>query len=175
MAWAWLGQSGHCVTLFLTNLPATACYLILGTPQDSDSDGLTDAFERLVSKTNPNLKSTDGSGMSDGWEYLYFGHFDLSPTADADGDGLSNYQEYQMWQAGYSPVAWDSYGRGISDGYEDFTGDGLANLLKPAFGGSLLSTNTTWRTDADNDGLPDLYEAMVGTLTNAVSGSNPLP
>jgi len=38
---------------------------MLGTPQDSDCDGLTDAYERLVSKTNPYVADTSGDGMSD--------------------------------------------------------------------------------------------------------------
>ena len=43
--WAWMGQGYHGNTYTLTNLPNTACFLILGTPQDTDGDGLTDAYE----------------------------------------------------------------------------------------------------------------------------------
>jgi len=63
--WAWMGQGYHCNTYMLTNLPNTTCFLVLGTPQDSDMDGLTDAYELLVSKTNPNNPSTSGDGISD--------------------------------------------------------------------------------------------------------------
>ena len=68
--WAWMGQSYHGNTYTLTNLPSTACFLILGTPQDTDGDGLTDAYERLVSKTDPNNPDTDGDGIPDAWEVL---------------------------------------------------------------------------------------------------------
>jgi hypothetical protein len=68
--WAWMGQGPHCSTYLLTNLPASACYLILGTPQDSDGDGLTDAYERLVSKTDLTKPDTDNDGISDSWEVL---------------------------------------------------------------------------------------------------------
>ena len=53
----------HGNTYTLTNLPNTACFLILGTPQDSDFDGLTDAYERLVSKTNPYNADTVATGF----------------------------------------------------------------------------------------------------------------
>jgi hypothetical protein len=69
-AWAWEGQTYHGNRYELSGLPGTACFLILGTPQDTDSDGLTDAYERLVSKSNPNNPDTDGAGISDGWQVL---------------------------------------------------------------------------------------------------------
>jgi hypothetical protein len=68
--WAWLGQGYHCQTYSLTNLPPGQAYLILGTPQDSDGDGLSDAYEHLVSKTDPNNPDSDGDGMLDGWEEM---------------------------------------------------------------------------------------------------------
>ena len=70
ITWAWMGQGNHCTVYTLTNLPNTACFLILGTPQDSDGDGLTDAFEKLVSHTDPNNPDTDGDGISDADEVL---------------------------------------------------------------------------------------------------------
>jgi hypothetical protein len=174
-AWAWMGQGYQCVTYTLSNLPDTSAFIILGNTNDSDSDGLTDTYEKLVSKTDPTKFSSDNSGMSDGWEVLYFGHTGIDPNADPDGDGLSNYQEYQMWTASYNPMAWDSNGNGVSDGSEDYSGDGLANFMEPAFGGSLMVKNTTWRTDADNDGLPDLYEPIVGLNPNSAEAAPVLP
>jgi hypothetical protein len=162
--WAWMGQGYHGNTYLLSNLPPTACFLILGTPQDADTDGLTDAYELLVSKTNPNSPSTDDTGMSDGWEILYFGHTGgIDPNADLDGDGLSNYQEFQMRSAHYNPTLWDSNGNGVSDAYEDYSGDGLANFMEPFFGGNMMTNSPGWKLDADGDGLPDLYETMAGS------------
>lgn len=37
---------------------------------------------------------TDGNGLDDSWEMRYFGHLGVNPNADADGDGMSNLQEY---------------------------------------------------------------------------------
>ena len=65
-----MGQGYHGNTYTLSNVPATTCFLILGTPLDSDGDGLTDAFERLVSKTDPHNADTDGDGISDSDEWL---------------------------------------------------------------------------------------------------------
>lgn len=175
--WAWMGQGNHGNTYQLTNLPNTACFLILGTPLDSDGDGLTDAYEKLVSKTCPTNYSTDGTGMSDGWEILYFGHTGIATNADQDGDGLSNYQEFLMRSAHYNPTVWDSNTNGVSDAYEDYSGDGLANLMKAYFGGNMMTNNPAWKLDADGDGLPDLYETMAGSGGSGLPGysKNPIP
>jgi hypothetical protein len=69
--WYWMGQGYHCVTYTITNLPNTACFLILGQPTDRDSDGLTDAYEMLVSHTDPNKADTSGDGMLDGWKIIW--------------------------------------------------------------------------------------------------------
>jgi hypothetical protein len=95
-AWAWMGQGYHGNTYVITNLPNTACFLILGTPQDSDFDGLTDAYERLVSKTNPYNADTDGDGISDGDEILNGSNPFIATTGwmlDSDNDGLPDSYE----------------------------------------------------------------------------------
>ena len=83
--WAWMGQGQHCRTYRLTNLPPDSAYLILGKPQDSDQDGLTDAYEKLSSKTNPNDDDSDDDGVMDGWEVVYR---DDPKNQDSDGDGV---------------------------------------------------------------------------------------
>ena len=47
---------------------ADGAFLRLGTLQDSDNDGLTDAYERLVAHTLPESPDTDGDGLQDGLE-----------------------------------------------------------------------------------------------------------
>jgi hypothetical protein len=49
----------------------SSCFLILGSPVDQDADGLTDAYERLVSKTDPTNPNSSGDGMLDGWKVLW--------------------------------------------------------------------------------------------------------
>ena len=101
-AWAWMGQGFHGNVYTLTNLPNTACFLILGTPQDTDGDGLTDAYERLVSKTNPNVADTSGDGISDAWEVL----LGLNPLANNNGSSSRLNYTYDSadWLEGISGV-----------------------------------------------------------------------
>jgi hypothetical protein len=90
--WVWLGQGSTCNT-YTVNIPTRHAFLILGTPLDTDGDGLTDAYEKLVSHTDPTQAQTDVYGVPMAW-YLQYG---LNPTSggqDPDHDGLLNYQEY---------------------------------------------------------------------------------
>jgi hypothetical protein len=96
LAWSWQGQGFHGNTYVITNLPNTICFLILGTPQDSDFDGLTDAYERLVSKTNPYNADTSGDGISDSDKILA---------------GLNPFGSYPQWML-------DSDSDGLPDAYE---------------------------------------------------------
>jgi len=87
--WIWLLRSAAGETnLVLTNLPVTQVesYYRLGTMQDSDADGLTDAYELLVSHTDPNDPDTDGDGLSDFYELLH----GLSPFVSQGIPSLSS-------------------------------------------------------------------------------------
>jgi hypothetical protein len=175
-AWQWVLRCAPGQTnLTVTNLSSPNDFFILGLTNDADGDGLSDAFELLVSHTNPNLPSTDGSGMSDGWEWQYFGSISNNPSADPDGDGLTTLQEYQMRSAGYNPTVWDSNTNGVSDAYEDYSGDGLANFMEPVFGLNFMNNNPSWKNDTDGDGLPDAYESMVGLNPNSAEPAPGLP
>ena len=173
--WYWMGQ-GSPGNIYTLPIVSQNVFLILGTPQDSDSDGLTDAYELLVSHTNPNNYTTDGTGMADGWEVLYFGHTGISTNGDPDGDGLNNYQEFQMYSQGYNPTKWNSSTNSVvGDGYQNYSGDGLANLLQTAFGGNMMTNNPAWKANISSDGLSDEYKTMVGLSPGSATPSPGLP
>ncbi len=68
--WAWQGQAQRRQQCSLSELPQGTIFLILGTPQDTDGDGLTDAYELLVSHTSPTNAYSNLDGILDGWEIL---------------------------------------------------------------------------------------------------------
>jgi hypothetical protein len=94
--WVWMGQGPSCTIYSITNFPVGTAFLILGQPIDTDQDGLTDAYEKLVSHTDPNNPDTDGDGMLDGWEVMW----DLNPLSNeaAQSGERSNYA--------YDPLGW---------------------------------------------------------------------
>ncbi|MCW1914755.1 hypothetical protein OJ996_14300 [Luteolibacter sp. GHJ8] len=54
----------------------------------------------------------DSDGMPDWWEVEHFGTISATPSGDADGDGLSNEDEFDL---GTSPMDSDTDGDGIPD------------------------------------------------------------
>jgi len=103
--WYWMGQgnSGNTYTL---PIASQNVFLILGTPQDTDGDGLTDAYENLVSHTNPNVADTDGDGIPDGWAVL----LGLNPLSSL-GTQPSSRSNY-----GYTTADWLNGVSGVRSG-----------------------------------------------------------
>jgi len=94
--WTWLGQGWTCSRYTIPSLPVNgAVFFMLGTAQDTDGDGLTDAYEELVSHSDPEVVDTDGNGLPDGWQVLHFGGIGNNPMSDPDQDGLINLKEYR--------------------------------------------------------------------------------
>jgi hypothetical protein len=104
--WSWQGQGQRRQQCTLTGLPPGTLFFILGTPQDTDGDGLTDAYELLVSHTNPQVSDTDGDGIPDGWE-VFLG---MNPLLN-DNATISYRANY-----GYTPADWLSSVTGIKSG-----------------------------------------------------------
>jgi len=66
--WTWLERGPTCSTYQYTNQPGLTALYVIGLTNDTDDDLLSDAFERLASKSNPAQWDTDGDGLPDGWE-----------------------------------------------------------------------------------------------------------
>lgn len=52
------------------------------------------AFFNFAGTPSPGFVDADGNGLPDAWEMRRFGKTGIDPNGDADGDGLSNREEY---------------------------------------------------------------------------------
>jgi hypothetical protein len=111
--WVWLGQGTNGASYTL-NISSQNAFFVLGTPQDTDGDGLTDAYELLVSHTNPDVADTDGSGLSDGWQVL----LGLNPLINqvAQPNTRANYD--------YTQTDWLDSITGVKDGTVSLDNEG---------------------------------------------------
>jgi len=87
-----LGQGAH-GTRYMVNIPSATAFLLLGTPQDSNGDGVTDAYSLLVGHIDPDTAQSDAYGVPYAW-YLQNGLSVSSALLDPDQDSLVNYKEY---------------------------------------------------------------------------------
>ena len=95
-----------------------------------------------VSGTRPMGLSSDGDPMPDEWEFRHFGSLSRDGSGDADGDGLSDLEEFRHRT---DPLSADTDGDGLPDAAEvDF------------YGTSPLACDT------DGDGVPDAQEIAAG-------------
>jgi hypothetical protein len=94
--WSWMGQGPSCYRYTIPNVNSLDCFIILGTPQDSDGDGLTDAYELLVSHTDPHNADSNLDGILDGWEIL----LGLNPSQSNIGNST------ESLDYGYTAADW---------------------------------------------------------------------
>jgi len=152
---------------------------------DSDTDGLTDDFEKLA-LTNPLSADSDADGLTDGFEAL---HSHTDPlSADTDKDGIGDAAEVTARSdagsipgiAGVSGLG--DHAQNVRGGVLDTDLDGLSDQFEAQVG-----SNPTV-ADSDLDELPDSLEVTLGTdptmldtdgdgITDGIEvtfGSNPL-
>jgi cell wall-associated NlpC family hydrolase len=128
--------------------------------EDTDQDGLTDAFEALAG-TAADRADTDRDGLSDGFEATT-SHTDPT-TADTDNDGALDHAELASGSdagrlAGRAGVVGSGrFAEYVARGFADQDGDGVSDRVE-----GLLNLNAELK-DSDGDKLPDGTELGVGT------------
>jgi hypothetical protein len=112
--WSWMGQGYHSCTYNLTIQSNRCAFLILGTPLDSATNNLTDAYQLLITHTDPYIYDQDGSGLSDGWQVL----LGLNPLTNqvAQPTTRVNY--------GYTPADWLTNISGVKSGTVSLDNEG---------------------------------------------------
>ncbi len=164
------------------------------SPNDSDADGLPDAWElgyfgdldetgftdpdgdfsinldELAAGTNPNLYTSfpdaDHDNMSDGWEEHYLPNPSLdNGTGDDDGDGFNSLAEFQAKSLPNDPLS-----PGAADG--DVDNDGLPDAWEIAWFGNLAQNATG---DPDGDSANNLAEYKATSDPSAATGATSTP
>ena len=137
-----------------------------GLDFDSDSDGLTDSYENLVSFTDPSKPDTDGDGLADSQELA--ADVGSNPHLyDTDGDGVGDGDEVA---AGANPRSVDTDGDGLSDAQEFGTmtalTDGEFMWFDMSGGVDLLSGSET------KDSGSWIVPLSMGTTVNGICHTN---
>jgi hypothetical protein len=178
--WVWLMRTDWGQTnVVLPNLWPSEGWFKLGTMQDTDLDGLPDAFENVVSKTNPEVRDSDNDGISDGdevgpnglpWELEQMRRnsivvFATSPTATEDGT-CGEFKVYLPKPApvGGTTVQYHFHGKSVPS--SEFITIPSGNTLTIPAGQSFGTISVC----AQNDSEYQDFERYVDiTLTNATT------
>ncbi len=155
---------------------------------DTDGDGLSDGLEGFLG-SDPNDADSDDDGVIDGQEANLSDDTDGDGLinvldADSDNDGLWDGTELGLDCSNAatdpaamhciadadpgtrtSPLIADTDGGGVIDGAEDFNHDGKFDEgeIDPTKG---HGADDATLVDTDGDGLPDVYELLIGTDPN---------
>ncbi len=172
------------VYTFVYTAMDTELSIVLG----GDSSAFADPNAILSGLTLEQLSASedsDGDGLSDAWELLHFGNLAATDgTGDADSDGLNDKGEHD---AGTDPNVADTDGDGLSDGVEvqetltnptvaDTDGDGLLDGVETNTGIFVSAQDTgtdPLNSDTDGDGFGDGLEVDYGSDPNNPA-DNPL-
>jgi hypothetical protein len=144
-----------------------ATFSVVGYVSDSGTTGArkwTSAFapfyefdEATGALAIVNATDTDSDGLYDVYEQSVFGNLAQTPSSDADGDLVTNLEEFN---AGTNPVDPNSF--------PDTDADGVADAWELLTFGNLT---TATATDKDGDTLLDVWEIFHFTNITAQSGS----
>jgi len=159
---------GYVVTVVNGNGQAVAIEVTSDPTQvDSDLDGLDDLVEKQIN-TNPRTPDTDGDGVSD---YDEFNVYYTSPLhQDTDADGLDDNLEIYFFKT--SGLLDDTDGDGLLDGDEIIAGNRnprIADLPQPAISiGEMALRLDTRFAYTDTEGVSQTIEQTnTATLTQS--------
>jgi len=135
------------------------------TVTDTDGDGLTDEFEKLLG-TDPAKADTDGDGLSDAYETT-ISHTDPL-SVDTNHDGITDAVEIAHGQdPGHADIPAAARAAGFGGmATMDTDGDGLSDAYEQKIGTDPLVADT------DHDGLSDGDEVARGLNPRLVDSNN---
>jgi alpha-tubulin suppressor-like RCC1 family protein len=111
-----------------------------------------------------NIIDTNGDGVDDNWELLYFGTLNVNLSALApSGDGLTNLQAYQQ---GVSPI---DYYNGIAPELQMVAGSNQYGISGSALLTSLVTLVTITATNAPATNAPVAYSVTGPSLVGATA------
>jgi hypothetical protein len=171
-------EDGEPTLVYLDVLPGTLTELWhwseLGNP-DNDGDGLADDAEPALG-TSTTEWDTDGDGLSDYYEWQNADRLGTDPLQnDTDGDGLDDGLERRL---GTRIDVADTDGDGLSDGEEVRRYEG--GIMVGGWQVTLPDGSTDWvgydplAADADGDGLNDAEEKANGLSPHATNDPVPM-
>ncbi len=95
-------------------LPPVTAEFRVGSPKDSDGDGVADRQDNCPDAPNPDQTDSDGNGVGDACD-------DAQPL-DTDGDGMPD-----EWEIAHG------FDHKVKDGHKDADNDGASNLMEYQF------------------------------------------
>jgi len=135
----------------------------IGTPGDSDNDGIPDVYEQ-ANGLNKNVNDANGDLDNDGLKNIdEYKAGTAANTADTDGDGLKDGVETntKTWvsasNTGTDPLNADTDADGLKDGVESNSG---------TFVDANNTGSSPLKADTDSDGFSDGVEAQQGFNPN---------